>query len=312
MMLELFLFLVAVVIHHSARELLCQRLSMPIPSSTLISHLLLRQGLLFLFLLLQFVVMRRFHRIRVQRYRVASRLVYGGSLDGYPVSSRDYRQDRRRARLMVQRTPLDEKQASDYGIECLVAPEIRLQWTRITPDDRSGSMANVRRTQSQNRFLEGRVCFVIRARHDVRLRLWIGGKGEHTLDRHGDVDDRSPTRLPSQKSRQILGLFCPIFSSKGSSRELLSASKLGWTLQERKEFVLRQKIRTLVHRKESLRNSAMPGKSQCSPPPLVPSLHSPSNEAIASGNLDVNAFTASRSFEIKALQTAMRSSKLHF
>ena len=34
-----------------------------------------------------------------------------------------------------------------------------------TPDDRSGSMANFRRTQSQNRLAEGRVCFVVRAGH---------------------------------------------------------------------------------------------------------------------------------------------------
>jgi hypothetical protein len=31
--------------------------------------------------------------------------------------------------------------------------------------------------------------------------------------------------------------------------------------------------------------------------------------AIASGNLDVNAFTAAREFEISALQNAMRTSK---
>jgi hypothetical protein len=32
-----------------------------------------------------------------------------------------------------------------------------------TPDDRSGSMDKTRRTKSQNRFEEGRVCLVIRA-----------------------------------------------------------------------------------------------------------------------------------------------------
>jgi hypothetical protein len=39
-----------------------------------------------------------------------------------------------------------------------------------TPDDRSGSMANLRRTQSQKRFAEGRVCFVLRARAVVSIR----------------------------------------------------------------------------------------------------------------------------------------------
>ena len=42
-----------------------------------------------------------------------------------------------------------------------------------TPDDRSGSMDRTRRTKSQNRFEEGRVCFVMRAAIKLAFMRWI-------------------------------------------------------------------------------------------------------------------------------------------
>lgn len=45
--------------------------------------------------------------------------------------------------------------------------------TDDTPDERSGSVATLRRNQSQNRFFEGRVCFVIRAVNVLVLNRWI-------------------------------------------------------------------------------------------------------------------------------------------
>jgi hypothetical protein len=66
---------------------------------------------------------------------------------------------------MVQCIPLDVIQAQDYGIVNLSVPKRypRLCVGDSTPDDRSGSMTVLRRNQSQNRLLLGRVCLVIRA-----------------------------------------------------------------------------------------------------------------------------------------------------
>lgn len=75
---------------------------------------------------------------------------------------------------MVQYTLPGGMQALDCGIGRLTGPTYYYaREARDTPDDRSGSMASFRRTQSQNLFLEGRVCFVIRAIPILVFTRWI-------------------------------------------------------------------------------------------------------------------------------------------
>ena len=114
-----------------------------------------------------------------------------GSLVGCPSSSRGSQPDRLRGSLVVQCTPPVGSQASDYDIGHLLEPFILVflyQLEVITPDDRSGSMTSFRRTQSQNRFLEGRVCFKILARiNEVSIRDGLTKEdGKNTFSRHVD------------------------------------------------------------------------------------------------------------------------------
>ena len=83
-----------------------------------------------------------------------------------------------------------------------------------------------------------------------------------------------------------------------------------WTRDEREVGLTRPANKPPVPIKNNLKNAVMPEKSQSSLPLPVPFITNfILTVAIASGNLDVNAFTAAREFEISALQNAMRTSK---
>jgi hypothetical protein len=94
----------------------------------------------------------------------------------------------------------------------------------------------------------------------------------------------------------------------------LTTQKQGWRRKERRDVVLSpQTRRTLVHTKDNTKNCKWQEKSPCNlllQVPLPLTTCPDSFLALASGSIDVNEFTSSRSFEITALQTAMRQSKL--